>query len=391
MVQAAPTRRGRSLLARLTLVLTSIVLACLLIEAFCWCCLRLNPSKRPRGRWEFRSSRPAPYQNADYFTDQFLQESMRCARLKPVGGSGFMIPGDCSGRYCNVHSGKRRTTDQPAEWTHRLLLFGGSTLFSQEVPDCWTVASCLQRLLNQRPGARWLVENYGACSMIAAQQTERLQQVQLRPGDLVIFYDGVNDVIYPIYNGNPRGWHLGEQHDGGVRRLSALQRGLYPLCLAHKKHSATARLLLRVLEHQPPHNVANRTAFEHNLHAAEVGYEKALTAADQIATRQGACFVHILQPNLFTLKQHSRYERQLLDNDLQALPGLDQAFALGYPCLRAAIGKSDVQSFDLSDVLEARSPGEEFYLDFCHVNHTANARIARGIFERTRALSIVDH
>jgi hypothetical protein len=26
--------------------------------------------------------------------------------------------------------------------------------------------------------------------------------------------------------------------------------------------------------------------------------------------------------------------------------------------------------------LDARAAGEEFYLDFCHVNHAANARIA---------------
>jgi hypothetical protein len=387
-VPLATIRRRRSTLARIVLAIASIFLACLFIEALCWVCLRLTHSKRPVGRWEFRSSRPAPYQNAVYFNDQFLQESMHCARLEQVSGAGFMIPGDCTGRYCNVRSGKRRTTYQPAVWKHRLLLFGGSTLFSQEVPDRWTVASCLQRLLNQQPGQRWLVENYGTCSMCAAQQTERLQQIQVRAGDLVVFYDGVNDVVYPIYNANPGGWHPGDAHDGGVYRLSALQRWLYPLCLAHKKHSATARLLLRALEHQLPHNVADHATFKHNLRAAEKGFRKALLEAHQTAARLGARFVHFLQPNLFTMNHRSCYERRLLENDLQTLPGLDQAFALGYPSLRAAIhiaAGEGVRSFDLSEVLDERAQEEEFYLDFCHVNHAANARIAQAIFERTRS------
>jgi hypothetical protein len=50
---------------------------------------------------------------------------------------------------------------------------------------------------------------------------------------VVIFYDGVNDVYYPVYNGNPEGWMPGQGHDGGVRRLSRLQRLLYPICFRY--------------------------------------------------------------------------------------------------------------------------------------------------------------
>src|SRR5262245_34483482 len=147
----APFRKR--LLARVLVILTGVFLACLLVEGVSWCVLRLSPSTRPVGRWEFRSSRPAPYHDADYFNDEFLNESMRCVQLVSV--AGFSIHADFSGRYINVRDGQRQTTDQPESWTGRVLLFGGSTVFGQEVPDRWTLASCLQRLLNSRLGPRW--------------------------------------------------------------------------------------------------------------------------------------------------------------------------------------------------------------------------------------------
>src|SRR5262245_57834639 len=249
----APLRKR--VLARVLATTTGILLACLLIEGYSRCVLLLSPSTRPVGRWEFRATRPAPYRDADYFGDEFLDESMRCVLLRPVPGDLFILQDDFRGRYFSVSHGRRHTTDQPESWTGRVLLFGGSAVFGQEVPDRWTLASCLQRLLNQHPGPRRRVENHDACSAIAAQQLERLRQTDVRPGDVVTFYDGVNDVLYPVYNGNPRGWHPGDDHDGGVRRLSAIQRRLYPVCLAHRKWSATARLLLRWLERQPPGNL----------------------------------------------------------------------------------------------------------------------------------------
>ena len=32
--------------------------------------------------------------------------------------------------------------------------------------------------------------------------------------------------------------------------------------------------------------------------------------------------------------------------------------------------------------MDARTAGEEFYLDYCHVNHAANARIAGAMAEK---------
>jgi hypothetical protein len=399
----------RRLWMRGLLAATALLAACALIEAASYVCLALQPSGEHVGRWEFRGQCPAPYRNAPYFSDAFLLESMYGGASRNPPGTGIMVPTDVQGRYLNVRDGCRRTTDQPSGLARRVLLFGGSTLFGAEVPDEWTVASCLQRRLNRRDGGRWKVENYGACSMLARQQTERLLQTPLRPGDVVLYYDGANDVYFGIYNGNAAGWRLGDSENGGVRRLSWLQRQLYPLCFRFKDVSATARLLLHRMDSCPPANVADRAKLQQHLDAAEAGYRDALLEAKSVVEAQGGTFVHLLQPTLFSLPQpstltvergvevsiprqaepgrlkRSPYEQSVASNELKALPGLDLAFQVGYPRLRRAMAgaaEQGVVSFDLSDALTSRAGSEEFYLDFCHVNHTANERIAEEIDKR---------
>src|SRR5262249_17267421 len=160
---------------------------------------------------------------------EFLGESMRCLRLSNPPGTRYLVPGDFRGRFINVADGRRRTTGQPATWDRCVLLFGGSTLFNREVPDDHTVASCLPPGRNRRPGRPSRGETPGPPAMMARQQAERLEQTPLEPGDVVLFYDGANDVFFPVYNGNPQGHRLGDRSDGGVRKLSGLQAWLYPL------------------------------------------------------------------------------------------------------------------------------------------------------------------
>jgi hypothetical protein len=387
-------RRLRWGVARLLVVGLALIVGCLLIEGLCRGYLWLHPPTGHVGRWTFRGTCPAPYQGADYFSRDFLIESMHAEGGVPQPGTGYMVAKEFTGHYINAHDQRRRTTDQPANPDGRVLLFGGSTVFCAEVPDEWTIASCLQRLLNQRPGPRLLVENYGTCTMLARQQTERLQTTPIQAGDTVIFYDGVNDVYYPIYNGNVRGWHPGDGHDGGIRRLSRLQRHLYPLCFRTRDVSATSRVLLERMDARPPNNVANPKTEAANLDAAGLAYHKTLLEAHHLVTNEQAHFVHFLQPTIFSLTHKTTYERQVIQNELKALPGIDEAFDIGYPRLRAvldAAGQEGLVSFDLSEVLRDRPAGQEFYLDFCHVNHLANERIAQEIFDHAFALPSSSH
>ena len=82
-------------------------------------------------------------------------------------------------------------------------LFGASTIYNSEVPDYLTVASQLQLFFNEHYKDRFIVQNYGTTTVTVAQQLERLKTISLRPGDIVVFYDGINDIIQGLFYASP--------------------------------------------------------------------------------------------------------------------------------------------------------------------------------------------
>lgn len=372
-------RRSRGVLFRACAVLLSFIVAVLLVEG------AARVRERTTGadaipRWAFRASRPAPYRAAEYFCDSFLLESMRSLHLVRPGDAEYVVPVDVAGPWISILDNRRVTTDRPRSCDRRVLLFGGSTMQCLEVPDRHTAASYLQRALNEQSETRWRVENLGTSSMTARQQTARLLAEGVRPGDVVVFYDGVNDVYYPVYNGNPRGWLPGDDTTGGARRSNGIERRLAPLCFRATPFSAAARMLQRRIELRPPNNIRQGNSFGRRLAACEAGFLRTLVEARDHAMAGGAEFLHVLQPHLFSSGRLSDYERGVRDNELKQFPGLDLAFESAYPRLRQAAETFAAQggrSADSSALLDDRPAGEEFYLDFCHVNHRANEQIGR--------------
>jgi hypothetical protein len=365
----------KALLATVSLFLTLIGL-----EVGARVYLHFHRRVEPVDRWTYRSERPPAYQRAEYFGKDFLADSIACFCRRPQPANEiFVVPGEFSGKFIHVADGLRRTAFQPAEARQRLLLFGGSTIFSIEVPDSETIASHLQSLINAGGGPPLAVENYGVCSMDATQQTARLQTVAVHSGDIVVFYDGVNDVVYPVYS-RPPAMPAQPKHQA-VRKLNGLERGMHRAFVAFGDDSRLVGVLFGLQQRTLPHAVPDQQTLETNLADAEVGYAQALAAAQSYATQHGARFYHFLQPNIFTVAHPSTHERWLIENDLQSQPGLDRAFTLAYPHLdRAAARVCGDRNFDLSSVLGDASSRGEVFLDFCHVNHVANQIVASHIF-----------
>ncbi len=105
------------------------------------------------------------------------------------------------GRYVNVNEqGLRRTvnhapTGQQASPPLRIFMFGGSTLWGTGTPDEYTISSLLSGLLHDK-GFYVEVTNFGALGYVSTQGVIALIR-QLQSGnvpDVVIFYDGFNDV-----------------------------------------------------------------------------------------------------------------------------------------------------------------------------------------------------
>lgn len=341
----------------------------------------------PTNRYSFRLEQPPPYRHAPYFSRTFVDESFR----QPDGwyvppGTRLVVPGDFHGVYFNVDHGRRRTTDVPATAKHTVFVVGGSTIYSAEVPDAYTIPSYLQRLLNARLPGVWRVVNCGSIGLTVAQQVELLRTEPLRPGDIVVFYDGVNDVVQGVYNGDPRGWIVGENRKA-LRAAGPFKAMLAKLNLKYAASKAQSYSVFLSAVAGGMVNHANLVPKAHLLDARKTAALAAETAAvfrEQIAeaarfaSSQDCGFLHFLQPQAFAAGHRTPYEQSLVHNYYISPNGLETAFQAAWPLLQAA------PSYDLSHILDQRAEGEEFYLDYCHVNHAANARIAAAIAERIR-------
>lgn len=94
---------------------------------------------------------------------------------------------DFQSKYVNCIGGMRVTTDQPKNYKHCVHMFGPSFMYGYGVEDKYTIASCLQRMLNAN-NQHMLVLNYGVKGLLPEQYLSQIQSAQIEKGDICILY-----------------------------------------------------------------------------------------------------------------------------------------------------------------------------------------------------------
>ncbi len=374
-------RRGFAIIT----VVLSLALASVLVEGAARVYLLLHPVKEPLSCWDFRINQPLPYKDAEYFNNDFLMESMKCLGIKDFNCSkGLEKARDFSGDYINVSNNLRHTTGQPERARNRILLFGGSTMFCREVPDEYTIASILQGMINDHYGSAFMVENHGLSSLRSEDQTRHMKQVPIQPGDMVVFYDGVNDMVGVDSRIMEQQMPERVEAKGNLRRIGWTGRIMNTLFIRFGEKIAFLKVFFALRSRGILAKPVKEEEILTMLGPVRDSYEDHIRQAHQFVTSKEGHFYHFLQPSLFTLLRISPYEQELMENAFLVARASRKTHVLGYPMLRQALmelQKEGVNTTDLSHVLNERENKEEFYLDFCHVNHRANERIAKHMFE----------
>lgn len=363
-------KRTRGCLMQVGLVVLSVLFTCSMIELAARGYQRLTNLYTDARL--FRLSQPAPYQNADYFSAEFIAESW----TQPGGweyGAEFILPNDYAGTWFNVVNHRRVTTDLPATFQHTVYLFGGSTVYDSEVPDGYTIASYLQRTLNETQPGMYRVENMGVTTVTSTQEVARLKTIDLQPGDIVILYHGVNDAMQGIYYKMPDGQmavNLLQRYE----TMPPLQRLKFDLWRDYSPTLASAALLLYPYSMSVPEHLTDPEQLARLRATVTISYERNLSEAVAYTERHGATLLVFLQPNLFTPASPTRYEQVLQRNPYIVPPGMALALTEGYAALRQA--NHPARWTDMSAAFDGNDG--ELFLDYCHINHEGN-RLAAAV------------
>ena len=246
------------------------------------------------------------YYPYDYFTEDFMKEINVFSQSLQTQLDSFtrvngQVPSQKSylafknisieGEYCSMTNGIRRTTDNPPplKVKQNIYLFGGSTMFCVEVPDRLTISSFLQRSFRLLSGSNQVV-NCGFPGATAVDRYQMLMEVvEIKHGDVVIFYFGDND----------SGWI--------DHRSGKLSQQLVPFYIRALKGladfgSETARWM---------YGAFSPRSFRKFSRLAVADTIEALNEVHKYCLSKGASIVAILQPNIYTLRTKSEYEKIL--------------------------------------------------------------------------------
>ena len=202
--------------------------------------------------------------------------------------------------------------------------FGGSTMWGWGAPDWETIASHLQAGLDLVQDGPVCVTNFGEDGYVSTQEViSLLKQLQIgNVPDIVIFYDGINDVFAAYESGNPGEHPL-------LSELGALfEEQEHPLIAwvkSSRVYALTERLVARMAFNPaadsslPENGPVDAEAEELGSATAEV-YLNNYRAVDGLANEYGFDFYFFWQPHLALdekhLTDHEQDMKSRLDPDL---------------------------------------------------------------------------
>jgi len=278
-----------------------------------------------------------------------------------------------------------RSTWQPPPWQGddarvrplKILMLGGSSLWGFGSRDDETIPSLIARGLHER-GVRAEVRNLAEIGYVSTQEVialfRELQQ-GYRP-DLVLFYDGVNDTISALLEGQPT---VTTNEINRVREFNILQS---PARLAS---ALAGNLVQNSALHRLAGSLARRTGggrvkepkapAETELVGLSMGVVRGYAANVELVEALGKSYgfrpVFVWQPDIFSKPRLVAFEEE----EKAKLGWANSLFTEVHRQLeRADALVSNPDFLNLSGIFSEADSLQ--FLDYCHTTEVANARIA---------------
>ena len=325
---------------------------------------------------DYRSTRPPAYRSSAFFSQAFIDEEFSHRPWVVLPERRMVYPADYHGRWFNDENGMRRTANSPATDRH-ILLVGSSTVYGAEVPDEYTIASYLQKRINDQGGVKYAVQNIGAEGVNVTQQLERLKTLEFGERDVVIFYDGGADAVQGVFYANIDGWIVEENrkhvNDYVVKHQAQLQR-LARYC------RFCDWLFVQTTDYLPEHMKHPEKIKALAVETRDKMFSRLLQSDEYVRSR-GARFIHVLQPDLFSRPLRD-FERPLVDNHFLTMKGMGTALLEAhreFAPLTQMLVERKVSAWDASTLFD--QVNDPIFLDFGHTNELGNRIIADFLFD----------
>lgn len=258
--------------------------------------------------------------------------------------------------------GVRVTPLPPGSRDLRAAFFGGSTMWGTGAGDDGTIPAQFAKL-----NPSYQVFNYGESGYNSRQALDRLITLLSRGEsyDLVVFYDGVNDVASHCRQEISIPGH---EREVEIRQTMKAARDAE----SWKHFFVHLRRLAEIAKRKIWPTIATPTGFSCSTDAdraqqtARVLVNNWLIARD-IVERRGGRFMAVLQPVAFLSETDTGY--------LQLPEGQRPEYQTVYPLIREEMAHARI-GHDLSSVFDGSAP---LYIDECHVTEEGNLLMAKAL------------
>jgi hypothetical protein len=289
-------------------------------------------------------------------------------------------------KWINSKDGHRVTINQPSNFTNTIWMFGGSALANVEVPDDLTIPSYLQ---GEFKNQNIRVENYGYAGAQIKHQFAKLKSLPTKPGDVVIFYDGINESIAALImkkDINPADDKIAE-HD--LTESFSGTKKLLVVFLQKTREFLNSKSFFRfwfgddpifILQNQVPDHLLASTTINSIQTNMDLQLTSLIKDVNAYCKERGIIFIHVFQPILNLTTQHTAYEEQLLKAPSIIPLSFDYAFKLSgktFQNVNKKLVDDKILSYNFVNALEKRELGQEVFLDYGHLNHIGNMLIAK--------------
>lgn len=284
----------------------------------------------------------------------------------------------------NVIQSTRLTVGQPKSALNTIHVFGGSTVFGTAASDDQTIPSYIQLKLGST-NSNYKVVNNGIPSANVKQQLARLEKINIKKDDIVIFYDGGNDVWQSNIYQKP------DESILDFNKNHKLDLFLYKVTYKLNEYSSTYKLISKYVLSDDDCKLSSEEAAR-NAILTKRGmsqYFDNIRKAKVNVESKGATFYHFFQPLLFSRSDElSNYEKGLIPyifnrdkcNNFEKIITISYGeYRREYLKLLNQINGSDL-SFELNPILYDR----EFFIDWIHVTAPGNEIIANKILKKLK-------